>query len=263
MSSPTPGPLAASPAIRSDTMGTPVSLTASATAYNPTGDNGAQRGSRRWGDYSITSLDPIDDMSMWTVQEFCDVANSYGVRIARLIAPPPATPSVPARRHRLPGGGERHAHRASSSGSGYFDPGANLPGVPAFAHLTATASNGAASGTPPTVTSATWVDPTTVNLVLNTISASPNLPSEKYTLTITNPDGQAASAAVLHVVSSGGPTVTIGPGQSQSEGNAGLVPYTFLLTMSSTVGSDVTVNYQTQDGTATAANNDYLPVSPR
>jgi hypothetical protein len=32
-------------------------------------------------------------MTMWTIQEFCDANNSYGVRIARLAAPPPAAPN--------------------------------------------------------------------------------------------------------------------------------------------------------------------------
>jgi len=26
----------------------------------------------RWGDYSCTSLDPVDDWSFWTVQEYAD-----------------------------------------------------------------------------------------------------------------------------------------------------------------------------------------------
>jgi hypothetical protein len=32
-------------------------------------------------------------MTMWTVQEFCDAPNSYGVRVVKLLAPPPATPT--------------------------------------------------------------------------------------------------------------------------------------------------------------------------
>ncbi|HEV2829763.1 MAG TPA: hypothetical protein VGW76_19340, partial [Pyrinomonadaceae bacterium] len=64
--------------------------TASSTAYNPPGDPGPPR---RWGDYSATSLDPLDDMTMWTVQEYCSATNSYGARVAKLSAPPPATPS--------------------------------------------------------------------------------------------------------------------------------------------------------------------------
>ena len=65
--------------------------TSSSAAYNPldSGNNPINR----WGDYSFTSLDPLDDMTLWTIQEFCDSTNSDGVRIVRLIAPAPATPS--------------------------------------------------------------------------------------------------------------------------------------------------------------------------
>src|SRR5262249_35093141 len=225
--------------------------------YNPTGDTGAGRGARRWGDYSYTSLDPLDDMTMWTVEEFCSSSNQYGVRIAKLIAPPPATPSslpdVTAGQAPLnvtPTGG-------AASGSGYYDPGANLPGVPAFTHLSVVASNGAATGTPPTVTSATYVNPTTINLVLNASAATANIGAEKYTLTVTNPDGQTAAAAVLRVIATGQPTATIAPGPSTAEGNAGVTPFSFTVNLSATTPSSVTVQYQTSNGTATPAEGDY------
>ena len=57
--------------------------TNSTTAYNPASDPGGTNG-RRWGDYSFTSLDPNDDMTMWTAQEFCDATNSWGVRVVQL-----------------------------------------------------------------------------------------------------------------------------------------------------------------------------------
>src|SRR5207245_6762502 len=46
------------------TLNAPTLFTASSTAYNPSGDSGAGGGGRRWGDYSFTSLDPNDDMTM-------------------------------------------------------------------------------------------------------------------------------------------------------------------------------------------------------
>src|SRR5207245_3485167 len=33
-------------------------------------DDGVPRPANRWGDYTYTSLDPCDDMSMWTTQEY-------------------------------------------------------------------------------------------------------------------------------------------------------------------------------------------------
>src|SRR5438093_13645205 len=72
-----------------NSMRTPVLYTASSTAYNPHDHNGNPV--NRWGDYSYTCLDPNDDMTMWTIQEFCNSESSYGVRVAQLLAPPPAT----------------------------------------------------------------------------------------------------------------------------------------------------------------------------
>ncbi len=208
------------------TMETPTALTSNVNTYNPSSDPGGISAGRprRWGDYSITTLDPLDDMSMWTVQMFCDVNNSYGVRVAKLIAPPPAAPSgladiiagQPSVSVTLTG--------VSSSGSGFYDPGANLaaPAL-AFKHLSAAITVGAASGTPPTVTSATYVDPTTVNLVLNASSATPNATGQKYTITITNPDGQTSAAAIVHVITGVTYTITATAGSGGSISPSGAV----------------------------------------
>ncbi len=181
------------------TMQTPVLTTASSSSYNPSSDPGSATRPRRWGDYSAVTLDPIDDMTMWSVAEFVDATNSYGVRVTKLIAPAPATPSVLADVVTGQAATPVTLTGVSVAGTGFYDPGANLPGVQPFSHLSATITNGAASGTPPTVVSATYVNPTTINLVLNTTSATANLTGQKYTLNITNPDGQTSSAAVVKV----------------------------------------------------------------
>jgi hypothetical protein len=157
--------------------------TSSSTDYNPPADPGGAAG-RRWGDYSYTSLDPIDDMTMWTIQEFCNATNSYGVRVQKLIAPPPATPStaapaivntgIPSTNVVITG--------TSSSGTGFYDPGANLGGGALnFSHITASVTGGV------TVNSVTYTDPTHVTLNISTIGAS----SGAQNVTITNPDGQS------------------------------------------------------------------------
>ena len=236
-------------------METPELYTSSSTAYNPPSDPGGS-GGRRWGDYSYTSLDPLDDMTMWTVQQFCDATNSYGVRVAKLIAPPPATPSALAD---VTAGESSVAVTLTGTvvaGSGFYDPGADLPSVPAFSHLSVSATNGAATGTPPTVVSATYVDPTTVDLVLDASAATANLPGEKYTITVTNPDGQTASAAVLNVLA-GAPVATIAAGPSVNEGDAGTTPFDFVVNLSAPSASPVTVYYTTGDSTATVADADY------
>ena len=238
-------------------MQTPTLITSSSTAYNPSGDPGSSGYGRRWGDYTYTSLDPTDDMTMWTVGMFCNAANSYGVRVTRLVAPPPATPTVLADVTAGQNPVTLTLTGTSSSGSGFYDPGANLPGVPAFSHLAASVTAGGATGTPPTVVSATYLTPTTVQLVLNASAATANVGSEKYTVTVTNPDGQSASAAVVRVVGTL-PTVTIAPGPSQAEGNAGTSAVDFAVNLSSAATSPVMVRYQTADGTATVADGDYV-----
>ncbi|MBL8190375.1 MAG: hypothetical protein JNK38_20330, partial [Acidobacteria bacterium] len=72
------------------TLQSPVPISSSPAPYNPSSDSGNLGGRRRWGDYSFTSVDPCDDMTLWTVQQFADAANSYGLRVAKIPAPPPA-----------------------------------------------------------------------------------------------------------------------------------------------------------------------------
>jgi hypothetical protein len=56
------------------------------------------------------------------------------------------------------------------------------------------------------------------------------------------------------------PTITISD-VSAAEGNAGTTPFTFTVTLSNASDQPVTVDYQTNDGTATLANNDYVAAS--
>jgi hypothetical protein len=53
------------------------------------------------------------------------------------------------------------------------------------------------------------------------------------------------------------PTVSIDAGPSQSEGNSGTTAFNFTVRLSSAYGLPVQVNFQTTDGTATVADNDY------
>ena len=55
----------------------------------------------------------------------------------------------------------------------------------------------------------------------------------------------------------GVPTVTLAPGPSSSEGNAGNTAFQFTVNFSNPPPLPMTVNYQTSDGTATVADNDY------
>jgi len=165
-----------------------------AANYNPPSDPGGSSG-RRWGDYSFTVVDPLDDMSVWTIQEYNQAANSYAVRVARLQAPPPATPSCSAASPIAfaAGTGNVVIDATSTDGSAFFDPGADLP-APAlpFRHLNATVSGA-------TVNSVTYNSPTQV--VLNITAATAGLRD----VVLTNPDGQSVAASGCINVT-GGPT---------------------------------------------------------
>jgi hypothetical protein len=186
-----------------DTLGTTGAValyTASSTAYNPPSDPGPPR---RWGDYSFTSLDPNDDMTMWTIQEFCSSANVYGVRVVKLLAPAPATPTAAAPSTVNQGVASTNVVITGTSvaGSGFFDPGANLaPPAQPFNHISASVTGGVV------VNSVTYTDPTHVTLNISTVGATPG----PQTVTVTNPDGQSMPGSATITVSAAAPPATAG-----------------------------------------------------
>ncbi len=187
-----------------DSPGSIAGYTTSTFAYNPPGDPGP---TRRWGDYSFTSLDPLDDMTIWTIQQYTNGTNTYGTRVAQLIAPPPANiADGPDAGNVYNVSGNLASvnvtiNGTSVSGSGFYDPGANLGGGAVnFNHITASVS-----GTNVTVNSVTYNSPTSITLNLNTVGATisnPNVsPASLRNLTITNPDGQAVTRnAIINIV---------------------------------------------------------------
>ncbi len=159
---------------------TPALITNSTTAYNPAGDSSNDFSFRRWGDYSYTSLDPCDDMTLWTIQQYCDSANSYAVRIAKLQAPPPATPigvnppSIPAGQVSV----NLTVTGSAANGAGFYDPGTGF-GCRLSAQI----------GAGVIVNSVTYLNPTTIQLNVSTVNATPGLKS----ITVSNPDGQSVT----------------------------------------------------------------------
>jgi subtilisin-like proprotein convertase family protein len=177
----TAGRLAADPL---GTLHTPIVFTNSQAAYNPARNTGSQDGFRRWGDYSYTSVDPCDDMTMWTVQQYANAPDSYGVQVARLQAPPPATP-IAVNPPSLPTGlpsVNLTLTGAAINGAGFYDPGAGFG-----CRLQAQISGGV------TVNSVTYLNPTTIRLTVSTVNASAGLKN----VTVINPDGQTVSANQL------------------------------------------------------------------
>ncbi|HEY6942656.1 InlB B-repeat-containing protein [Dokdonella sp.] len=191
--------------------------------YNPPSDPGGSAG-RRWGDYSFTVVDPLDDMTVWTVQEYNQASNSYAVRIGKLLAPPPATPTCSTTPIPFTGGtGNVTINATSTGGSGFYDPGANLP-APArpFNHMAATVTNA-------TVNSVTYNSPTQVVLNITATTAG------AQNVTITNPDGQSVTAngclnvtATTHTVtpSVAGGNGTISPSAPQTVNDGATTAFT-------------------------------------
>jgi hypothetical protein len=175
-----------------DGPGKPPGYTNTSGSYNPPGDTGGDSG-RRWGDYSFTSVDPKDDMTIWTIQEYCSADNVHSERVAKLLAPLPATPSSASNPVRAGRSSFKVTITGTSTGgTGFYDPGPDLaaPAVP-FNHISATVTGGV------TVNSVTYVNPTTVVLDLNTTAATTGLKN----VTITNPDGQSnTGTSVINVL---------------------------------------------------------------
>ena len=161
---------------------------AQTTSY--TYNEGLQGNVYRWGDYSFTGVDPADDMTIWTAQEYCNATNSWGIRIIQLIAPPPATPTS-CNPPTVPQGATNVdvvVTGASSNGSGFFDNDASYLNRMAVA----------VSGTGVTINSKTWQSPTQLTMNINVAASAP---TTARTVTVVNPDGQqlASSSGILTI----------------------------------------------------------------
>lgn len=145
----------------------------------------------KWSAYSTVTVDPLDDMTFWSVHEYCNGTDFWGVRVFQFKAPPPAIPATAS----LPSlaQGQFNANvvitGTSSNGSGFFDPGASFPN-----HLSTTVS-----GAGVTVNGILFTDPTHITLNV-TVASSATLGSRM--VSVTNPDGQSAISAsgILTVV---------------------------------------------------------------
>jgi Concanavalin A-like lectin/glucanases superfamily len=167
---------------RTDASGTtqPFSLaTAASTTYSPSSDSNPFR----WGDYTQTVVDPLDDMTMWSFVQYCNAANSWGVRAIQIKAPPPATPIALGT---LPCGNPNASNienaitlnGTSVNNSEFFDPGTGY----------ANRLNVSTTGAGASINNITFVSPTQITF---NILWPPSLAGTTQTLTITNPDCQS------------------------------------------------------------------------
>ncbi len=166
------------------------------------GYNVENEGVQQWGSSSRVAVDPADDQTLWAFQEYSDADNSWSVRVIKLTAPLPATPASAS--STVPSGAPSAAVTitgASSSGSGFFDPGPDTGG-PGFAnHISATVGGGV------TVNSVTFTDATHIVLNVSTLGAAPGVKD----VTVTNPDGQSVTGAAVLTVGSAATTLMAAP----------------------------------------------------
>lgn len=166
----------------------PTLYTDSTTAYNPPADTGSAMNARRWGDYSYTSLDPCDNMTMWTIQEFCSDTDIWGVRVVKLLAPVPAqilqaTPSVVAQNK--PSLDITINGSSFSQPSGFYDPGPDFD-----CRLNVTVNGGVK------VNKITYKNPQEIVINISTVGTSRG----KKKVTVINPDGQSVTQTILDVI---------------------------------------------------------------
>jgi hypothetical protein len=166
----------------SGTLQTYTTATATTTNYNVEATDG-----QRWGDYSQTVIDPDNDMTIWSFQEYTNNTNSWGLRAIQLKAPPPPTPSLasavgcgtPTALNRI---SNITINGSSSANEEFFDPGSDAGG-PGFANRLALSSTGSV-----TVSNLVFVSPTQITATITWPSTSGG---SAQTFTITNPDCQS------------------------------------------------------------------------
>jgi hypothetical protein len=165
-----------------------------------------------WNRVSSTSVDPDDDMTLWTLQQLVDGVDSWGLQLTRIQAPPPAAIATISPSTLASGvtGATLTVAGTSSSGSGFFDPG------PGFVRRLAATFSG--SGV--TVTGVAYTSPTSLTLTVDTVGAA----AGARTLTVTNPDGQVSQLASALTVT--GAPVNQAPVASN---DAGSTPFGALL----------------------------------
>jgi hypothetical protein len=224
------------------TMGIPVVYTSSSSAYNPSDHSNPHR----WGDYSYTSLDPSDDMTMWTVQEWCQFdGNGFAVQVAQLLAPPPALPTncTPSVLTQSVVNVNIAIKGSRANGAGFFEPGTNFP-----KHISATVNGGGV-----TVNSLTYNNPT--NLTAN-VTVAPGAATGARALTITNPDGQSVTSASILTIVSSGPAVNHSPVLAAIANRTNIVgtTLTFTNTATDTDSPPQTLIFSLAAGAATNAN---------
>jgi len=159
----------------------PVNVTNFTAVYNRETSGEEQR----WGDYSHTVVDPSDNMTIWTFQQYTNSTNNWGLRAVQLKAPPPAIPTsiTPIVCDAL-GNATVTLTGSATDFAGFYDPGPPRGG-PAYPRRLTVTSTGNVN-----ISAVELLSATQIRFLVNLSNAT--LGSQQ-TLTITNPDCQSVT----------------------------------------------------------------------
>jgi len=209
------------------------------------------QGKNRWGDYSYTSLDPRDDMSLWTLQTYAapqgppfnGVVSRWKTRVAQLKAPAPMLNSF----SRIVRAGDTGS--ILLSGSGFYDPGVGFSN-PLRHEVTGGAVNGFSG-------SLDYISPSTVELSYEVSELASPGPRD---LTVINPDGQSVTLVGAFTVLA--PTHFSAATYSTVEPVSGTSTVTVTVERDSAAADNTeSVVYSTDLNVGTAGLEDYTPVA--
>lgn len=165
--------------------------------------------SNRWGDYSYLSVDPADDQTIWSFQEYAGTKSgatstwggNWVIRVSRLRGPAPTLTggSVSA----LPG--QTNAS-FKVTGANLFDPGAGFS-----SRLSASASGSGIANV-----RVSYLSPTSAAVFFDVDSGAA---SGTRNLTLTNPDGQSATLANAITIVPGSVQIAISRALAKVGGN--------------------------------------------
>lgn len=150
----------------------------------------------RWGDYSMTTLDPCDDMTFYTIQQYQDApvhsfefpagsgiirtGGNWGTAVARVLAPAPTINSVTDATIGI----GLDSISVFVEGTGFYTP--PLEGM-SYCRQDITAST-VFPGL--SIESFTYIDENNLAFVFDTTAIAPSDQTRTATITVTNPDGQ-------------------------------------------------------------------------
>ena len=217
-------------------------------------------GSRnRWGDYSSTLVDPVNDTDMWTIQEYAATPRSgfdrWGTWWGRVVPPLVVTPFVTITDVAV-------AEGNSGTTNAVFQVTMSRTATAPVTLSFATANGTAAAGSDYFNTGGTLTFPPgstnqTITVFVNGDTVLE--PNETFFVSLSNVSTNAIlsrSQAVGTILNDEGPLLLISDA-TVDEGDSGTTNATFTVTLLQAGAQTVTASFATADGT-TAAGSDYL-----